>query len=116
MRIPRALTALLATALLPVSVGVGAGVAAPAAASSNDIVIGVESPQTGDQASNGMDMLRGAQLAVRQVNAAGGVLGRHVRIVALDDQADRRSVRPRRSSRQGGCRRSDRPVQLSVGK
>lgn len=88
MRIPRLLTVLLAAALLPVSVGVGAGAAAPVATSSNDIVIGVESPQTGDQASNGMDMLRGAQLAVRQVNAAGGVLGRHVRIVALDDKAD----------------------------
>ena len=88
MRIPRLLAILTAAALLPVSVGVGAGAAAPVATSSNDIVIGVESPQTGTQASNGMDMLRGAQLAVRQVNAAGGVLGRHVRIVALDDQAD----------------------------
>jgi ABC-type branched-subunit amino acid transport system substrate-binding protein len=33
-------------------------------------------------------MLRGAQLAAARLNAAGGVLGRQVKIVAVDDQAD----------------------------
>ncbi len=67
-----------------------AGVAfAPASqAASNDIVIGVEAPLTGAQANNGKDMLRGVKLAVAQANAKGGVLGRKVRIVELDDQAD----------------------------
>jgi branched-chain amino acid transport system substrate-binding protein len=50
--------------------------------------IGLEGPITGDQASNGVDMLRGARLAVEQANAEGGVLGRRIELMALDDQAD----------------------------
>ncbi len=50
--------------------------------------IAVEGPLTGAQASNGMDMLRGVQLAVREVNARGGVLGRRVEIVKVNDKAD----------------------------
>jgi branched-chain amino acid transport system substrate-binding protein len=53
-----------------------------------DLVIAVEVPLTGPQASNGKDMLRGVRLAARQANAAGGVLGQRIRIVAIDDQAD----------------------------
>jgi ABC-type branched-subunit amino acid transport system substrate-binding protein len=66
----------------------GAAIAPAAQAASNDIVIGVEAPLTGSQANNGQDMLRGVKLAVAQTNAKGGVMGRKVRIVELDDQAD----------------------------
>ncbi|MDA2987966.1 MAG: branched-chain amino acid ABC transporter substrate-binding protein [Actinomycetota bacterium] len=52
------------------------------------IVIAVEAPLSGAQSSNGIDMLRGVRLAVRQVNASGGVLGRKVSIVTIDDKAD----------------------------
>jgi branched-chain amino acid transport system substrate-binding protein len=52
------------------------------------LVIAVEGPQSGDQASNGRDQLRGVQLAVRQVNARGGVLGRPVRILRVDDRGE----------------------------
>jgi len=52
------------------------------------IGIAMEGPLTGAQASNGQDMLRGVQLAALQVNKRGGVLGRQVRIVGVDDQAD----------------------------
>ena len=52
------------------------------------IRIALEGPLTGDQASNGLDMLRGAQLAVSEVNAKGGVLGRRVKLIEVDDQAD----------------------------
>jgi len=57
-------------------------------AASSDLVIGVEAPLTGPQASNGQDMLRGVKLAVSQANARGGINGHRVRIVQLDDQAD----------------------------
>ena len=57
-------------------------------ASDGPIFIAVEGPQTGSPASNGQDMLRGVQLAVKQVNAKGGVLGRQVRIVKANDQAN----------------------------
>jgi len=66
----------------------GVAIAPVAQAASSDIVIGVEAPLTGAQASNGQDMLRGVKLAVAQANAKGGVMGRKVRIVELDDQAN----------------------------
>jgi len=50
------------------------------------IRIGVSCPLTGDQAKIGGDMLHGAELAVAEVNEAGGLLGKPVRVFALDDQ------------------------------
>lgn len=52
------------------------------------IGIAVEGPLTGSQASNGQDMLRGVQLAVKQYNAKGGFNGRNVQIVQVDDQGN----------------------------
>jgi len=54
------------------------------------IVVAVEAPITGPQSSNGVDILRGARLAVRQANAHGGVLGRPVALVPVDDRGERR--------------------------
>jgi branched-chain amino acid transport system substrate-binding protein len=68
------------------------GTAAPP--SSEPLVIAVEGPQSGGQASNGLDQLRGVQLAVRQVNAHGGVLDRPVRIVKADDEGSAGRARP----------------------
>jgi ABC-type branched-subunit amino acid transport system substrate-binding protein len=61
---------------------------------SEPLVIAVEGPQGGGQASNGLDQLRGVQLAVRQVNAHGGVLDRHVQIVKADDRGSAARARP----------------------
>ena len=58
------------------------------AASSSSIRIAVEGPMTGAQASTGIDMLRGAQLAASAINAQGGVSGRQITIVKADDRAD----------------------------
>ena len=66
----------------------GIAMAPAAQAASSDIIIGVEAPLTGAQASNGQDMLRGVKLAVAQANAKGGIMGRKIRVVELDDQAD----------------------------
>jgi branched-chain amino acid transport system substrate-binding protein len=73
------------------AVGLTAVALAPIPAVAGDkgtIVIALEAPLTGSQASNGKDMLRGAQLAAMQVNARGGVLGRTIKIVGVDDKAD----------------------------
>lgn len=43
---------------------------------------------SGEQASTGLDMLRGARLAAARLNANGGVVGRRVVLVAGDDKAD----------------------------
>ncbi|MBI2885006.1 MAG: branched-chain amino acid ABC transporter substrate-binding protein [Candidatus Omnitrophica bacterium] len=51
------------------------------------VKIGFAAPLTGDQASPGQDLLKGAQLAIVQAEAAGPVLpGYRLELVALDDQ------------------------------
>lgn len=53
--------------------------------SSGAILIGVPVPLSGDYASAGTDILHGAELAAKQINAAGGVNGRKIQIVSQDD-------------------------------
>src|SRR6516225_7095639 len=50
--------------------------------------IGLEGPLTGTQSDVGIGMLEGAQLAAQEIDAAGGVLGRPVQIIPIDDAAD----------------------------
>jgi branched-chain amino acid transport system substrate-binding protein len=67
----------------------GVHIAPPASAQPGEsVTIALEAPLSGPQASNGRDMLRGVQLAVRQANQRGGVLGRTIEILRLDDKAD----------------------------
>jgi branched-chain amino acid transport system substrate-binding protein len=61
--------------------------AASAASSPRPGVIAVEGPMTGAQAATGIDMARGAQLAVNQINAAGGVDGVKLTLIRADDAA-----------------------------
>ena len=64
-------------------------VAAPGSGAPAPLVIAVEGPQSGAQASNGLDQLRGVRLAVKQLDAPGGLWdGRKVVVVAADDKAD----------------------------
>jgi len=51
------------------------------------IKIGFHAPLTGFAASDGKSSTEGAKLAVNQVNAAGGVLGKQLELVVYDDQA-----------------------------
>jgi branched-chain amino acid transport system substrate-binding protein len=61
--------------------------------------IAVEGPQSGEQAPNGLDQLRGVRLAVSQLNAHGGLWdGRKVTIYAADDKGD--SARAKAVARQ----------------
>lgn len=50
--------------------------------------IGLEAPLSGDQSAVGKGMLEGAQLAATQLNSDGGLLGKQVEIVPIDDKAD----------------------------
>lgn len=49
------------------------------------IKVGFSSPLTGGSAKGGQDMLNGAMIAVNEINAAGGVLGRKIELVSEDD-------------------------------
>ena len=50
--------------------------------------IGLTLPLTGPQAAQGQGMRHGAQLAVARANAAGGVAGRPLELLVLDDAGD----------------------------
>ena len=71
-----------------VALGLVIGSAPAVNAADKVLVVAVEAPLTGSQASSGRDMLRGVQLAARQVNAKGGVLGMRVKVVRVDDRAN----------------------------
>ena len=51
-----------------------------------DIPVGVYAALTGDQASFGNATVQGVKLAADEINAAGGVLGRKIKLVIEDDQ------------------------------
>lgn len=53
-----------------------------------EVLIGIAGPMTGKNAWFGEQMQQGAAFAVADVNAAGGVLGEQVRVVAADDFCD----------------------------
>ena len=50
------------------------------------IKIGVTAPLTGPAAESGKYQVQGAQLAVKEINKAGGILGKQVELVVEDDQ------------------------------
>jgi branched-chain amino acid transport system substrate-binding protein len=75
--------------LLGLAACLSLAVVSMASAAPTPLVIAVEGPQSGEQASNGLDQLRGVRLAVRQLNAHGGLWdGRKVVAYAGDDKGD----------------------------
>ncbi|MFM8303032.1 MAG: branched-chain amino acid ABC transporter substrate-binding protein [Actinomycetota bacterium] len=75
-------------AVLVAAAALGGTLTPVAGAADAPIRIGLEGPLSGDQKAIGTGMLKGAQLAASQVNARGGIGGRKVEIVAIDDAAD----------------------------
>ena len=59
---------------------------AQTADTTGDIPVGVYGALTGDQASFGTSTVNGVKLAADEINAAGGLLGRKIRLVVEDDQ------------------------------
>ena len=53
-----------------------------------DVLIGLAGPMTGKEAWFGEQLQRGAELAVADLNAAGGVLGEQVQLITVDDFCD----------------------------
>ncbi|CAO3458048.1 ABC transporter, substrate-binding protein (cluster 4, leucine/isoleucine/valine/benzoate) [Azospirillum argentinense] len=63
------------------------GVAASVPAQAQDTVrIGLVQPLTGSVAYNGKSVVEGARLAVEEMNAAGGVLGKKIELIVEDGQ------------------------------
>lgn len=59
-----------------------------AQAANADLLIGVAGPMTGPYASGGEQMRNGAERAVADINARGGVLGQQLKLVVGDDVCD----------------------------
>lgn len=53
----------------------------------DEIVIGKYDSMTGNDAAFGADSAKGLQMAVDEINAAGGIKGKKVRVISLDDQS-----------------------------
>ncbi len=60
--------------------------------SAAELRLGAAGPFTGPEASFGEQMASGAELAVADLNAKGGILGRHVTLELGDDQCDPRQA------------------------
>ena len=63
-----------------------------AGGSKEAILIGSASPVTGPFAGDGQQMVRGQQLAIAEINAAGGLLGRELKLQVLDSKAQEPDV------------------------
>ena len=64
------------------------------AVQAESVKIGINVPLTGFAAADGKSALTGAELAVEQANAAGGVNGKKVELVVYDDQASPKEAVP----------------------
>ena len=74
-------------------VALGAALAFSGTASAQDISIGVAGPMTGQYASFGTQLRNGAEAAVADINAAGGVLGKKLKLEVGDDACDPKQAR-----------------------
>jgi branched-chain amino acid transport system substrate-binding protein len=68
--------------------GPSASASGKASAESTEIVVGHFASMTGNTAHFGQDTDKAVRLAVDEANAAGGILGKKVRVVTLDDRGD----------------------------
>ena len=74
--------------------GAAIAVGAPSMAVADSIKIGFNAPLTGFAAADGNSALAGAELAVEQINAAGGINGDPIELVVYDDQASPKEAAP----------------------
>ena len=95
MRIQRFVTALVALGLMagacggtPSTTTPTATTAATATTAKTPIKLGAILPLTGPSAATGQDMKDGYELAVEQINSAGGVNGANVQVIYEDDKND----------------------------
>ncbi len=63
-------------------------------AGADTLKIGFNAPLTGFAAADGKSALTGAELAVEQINAAGGVNGKQLELIVYDDQASPKEAVP----------------------
>jgi branched-chain amino acid transport system substrate-binding protein len=72
---------------------IGASLAFVNAASAQTISVGVAGPMTGGEATFGRQLKNGAEQAVEDINAAGGVMGKKLKLEVGDDACDPKQAR-----------------------
>lgn len=89
------MAALLALALILSGCGSGSGGKSTSSegkgsssGGGDTIKIGVSVPTTGPSAAEGKDMANGAEMAAKHINEEGGVLGKKIELVMVDDACD----------------------------
>lgn len=83
----RAIVSILMILLLAVPLSVFAGGQSEAKAA-DKIVFAVAAPMTGDSAAMGIQITQGAQIALDEINSAGGVGGKKMEMTVGDDEAN----------------------------
>ena len=78
----------LAGLALAASVALGGAVSAQ-----EQLSVGIAGPLSGSEATFGLQLKHGAEQAVADINAAGGVLGRQLKLVEGDDACDPKQAR-----------------------
>ncbi len=73
--------------------GLALGLALAAPAFAQDITVGVAGPMTGGEATFGRQLRNGAEQAIADINAAGGVLGKKLKLEVGDDACDPKQAR-----------------------
>jgi branched-chain amino acid transport system substrate-binding protein len=76
-----------------IGLALGASFALSTAAFAQDITIAVAGPMTGGESAFGRQMKNGADMAVADLNAAGGVLGKKLALDVEDDACDPKQAR-----------------------
>src|SRR6516162_11898210 len=71
----------------------GATLALSSAAFAEDLTIAVAGPMTGGESAFGRQMKNGAEMAVKDLNAGGGVLGKKLALNVEDDACDPKQAR-----------------------
>src|SRR5271169_717840 len=67
---------------------VASTIAKPAIAAKEPILIGYLPALTGPSSSTGIGINRGVELAVKEINAAGGIDGRQIELIVRDTQSE----------------------------
>jgi branched-chain amino acid transport system substrate-binding protein len=75
-------------ALASAAAAIASTVVKPAIAAKEPIAIGYLPALTGPSSSTGIGINRGIQLAVQEINAAGGIDGRQIELIVRDTQSD----------------------------
>jgi len=81
------------TPLKLIGLALGASLALSTAALAQDITVAVAGPMTGGESAFGRQMKNGAEMAVADFNAAGGLLGKKLALDVEDDACDPKQAR-----------------------